>query len=80
MWKKLFDKKLVSETIRCQILTPTNMAASVYNSARTIHSFFHGALDDLSEGYDNPKNLMIDSYAVIWNKLYKKSRTKRKRL
>lgn len=50
-------KKLLSEISGCQVLTPTNLAASLYLGARTIHSFFHGALDDLDEGYQNPDNL-----------------------
>ncbi len=50
-------KKLISEIRGCQVLTPTNLAASLYLGARTIHSFFHGALDDLDEGYQNPGNL-----------------------
>lgn len=50
-------KKLISEISGCQVLTPTNLAASLYLGARTIHSFFYGALDDLDEGYQNPENL-----------------------
>ena len=37
------------------ILTPTNMARSVYRNAQTIHSFFYGEFDNLDEGYQNPK-------------------------
>ena len=55
--KTFLIKKLVSEIGGCQVLTPTNLAASLYNGARTIHSYFYGALDDLEEGYQNPKNL-----------------------
>lgn len=50
-------KNLISEISGCQVLTPTNLAASLYLGARTIHSFFYGALDDLDEGYQNPGNL-----------------------
>jgi hypothetical protein len=39
-------------------LAPTNLAASLYHGARTIHSFFYGVLDDLDEGYQNPQNLL----------------------
>lgn len=50
-------KQLVSQISGCQVLAPTNLAASLYKGARTIHSFFHGALDSLDEGYQNPDNL-----------------------
>ena len=50
-------KDLVGMVSGCQVLAPTNMAANLYSSARTIHSFFWGALDDLEEGYQNPNNL-----------------------
>lgn len=55
--KTFLIKKLISEIRGCQVLTPTNLAASLYNGAKTIHSFFHEALDDLEEGYQNPQNL-----------------------
>ena len=55
--KTYLIKKLVSEIRGCQVLTPTNLAASLYHGARTIHSFFYGVLDDLDEGYQNPSNL-----------------------
>lgn len=39
------------------VLTPTNMAASVYrHNAKTLHSFFYGELDDLDEGYQDPRS------------------------
>ena len=55
--KTYLIKRLVSEISGCQVLTPTNLAASLYLGARTIHSFFHGALDSLDEGFQNPENL-----------------------
>ena len=55
--KTTLIKQLVSEINGCQVLTPTNLAASLYYGARTIHSFFYGVLDDLDEGYQNPHNL-----------------------
>ena len=55
--KTYLIKKLVSEIRGCQVLTPTNLAASLYHGARTIHSYFYGVLDDLDEGYQNPSNL-----------------------
>ena len=41
----------------CQVLTPTNLAASLYRRARTIHSFFYTCFDKLEEGYQNPQNV-----------------------
>lgn len=55
--KTTLVRKLDAEIDGCQILVPTNFAASLYTGARTIHSFFHAALDDLEEGYQNPKEL-----------------------
>lgn len=55
--KTYLIKKLVSGMSGCQVLAPTNLAASLYNGARTLHSFFYGAFDDLDEGYQNPNNL-----------------------
>ena len=55
--KTYLIKKLVSGLSGCQVLAPTNLAASLYNGARTLHSFFYGAFDDLDEGYQNPNNL-----------------------
>lgn len=50
-------KRITSEIDGCQVLTPTNLAASLYGDAKTIHSYFYGLLDDLEEGYQNPENL-----------------------
>ena len=55
--KTTLIKKLVSEISGCQVLTPTNLSASLYHGARTIHSYFYGVLDDLDEGYQNPQSL-----------------------
>ena len=55
--KTTLIRNLDKEISGCQILVPTNFAASLYNGARTIHSFFHAAFDDLDEGYQNPKEL-----------------------
>ncbi len=43
----------------CRVLTPTNLARSVYRSAQTYHSFFWGALDDIKEGYQDPTKLHL---------------------
>lgn len=61
--KTYLIKRLVSEIAGCQVLAPTNLAASLYIGARTIHSYFYGALDNLDEGYQDPAN--IDSSKVI---------------
>lgn len=58
--KTYLIRKIASSMYGCQVLVPTNMAASLYVGARTIHSFFYGALDDLEEGYMNPSNLDIN--------------------
>jgi GTPase SAR1 family protein len=63
--KTTLIKKLVSEVYGCQVLTPTNLAASLYRGARTIHSFFYGALDDLDEGYQNPENLSTKDLVAL---------------
>ena len=55
--KTYLIKKLVGMISGCQVLAPTNMAVNLYHGARTIHSFFWGALDDLEEGFQNPQNL-----------------------
>lgn len=55
--KTYLINKVVKAIDGCVVLTPTNLAASLYSGARTIHSFFHGALDDLDEGYQNPENV-----------------------
>lgn len=49
--------KVAEKVHGCQILVPTNLAASLYKNARTLHSFFHGGFDNLEEGYQNPDNL-----------------------
>ena len=71
--KTYLIKKLVSEVGGCQVLTPTNLAASLYHGARTIHSYFYGVLDDLDEGYQNPQNL-IDAKTKIWGMTLKSVR------
>ena len=67
--KTTLIKKLVSEISGCLILTPTNLAASLYHGARTMHSFFYGALDDLEEGYQNPQNLTFSKIEPFRMKL-----------
>lgn len=55
--KTYLIKKLTKLVRGCVVLTPTNLAASLYDGARTIHSYFWGALDDLDEGFQDPSNI-----------------------
>ncbi len=55
--KTYLIRQIESSLYGCQVLTPTNLAASLYNDARTLHSFFWGAFDDLDEGFQNPDNI-----------------------
>ncbi len=55
--KTYLINKVVNSIAGCVVLTPTNLAASLYKGARTMHSFFYGILDDLDEGYQNPSNI-----------------------
>lgn len=55
--KTYLIRQIESSMCGCQVLTPTNLAASLYNNARTLHSFFWGAFDDLDEGFQNPANI-----------------------
>lgn len=55
--KTYLINKLVNMIGGCQVLVPTNLAASLYQGARTLHSFFYGAFDDLDEGFMDPHNL-----------------------
>lgn len=55
--KSYLVKELLNAFPRAALLTPTNMAASVYGyRATTLHSFFYGELDDLDEGFQNAPN------------------------
>lgn len=55
--KTYLIRQIESSLHGCQVLTPTNLAASLYKDARTLHSFFWGAFDDLDEGFQNPENI-----------------------
>ena len=55
--KTYLINKVVQKVQGCQVLAPTNLAASLYRGARTMHSFFYGYLDNLEEGYQNPENI-----------------------
>lgn len=55
--KTYLIKQIEKANPLCQVLAPTNLAASLYQRARTLHSFFHGYFDNMDEGYQNPSNL-----------------------
>ena len=51
--KSYLVRELAQQLENAVILTPTNMAKTVYQYAQTYHSFFYGELDNLDEGYQN---------------------------
>lgn len=55
--KSYLINKITKTVVGCQVLVPTNLAASLYCNARTVQSFFYGVLDNLEEGYQNPENI-----------------------
>lgn len=55
--KTYLIKKIESSNVGCQVLTPTNLAASLYRRARTLHSFFWRGFDGLDEGIQNTANI-----------------------
>lgn len=52
--KSYLVKEMYKQLGYAQVLCPTNMAASVYHNATTMHSFFYGEFDEIDEGYMNP--------------------------
>ncbi len=58
--KSYLIKELVAALPGATVLTPTNMAASLREyrglGVQTLHSFFWGQLDNLDEGYQDPRN------------------------
>lgn len=55
--KTYLINQIESTNRSCQVLTPTNLAASLYKRARTLHSFFWKGFDKLEEGFQNPDNI-----------------------
>lgn len=55
--KTYLINKIESSDHGCQVLTPTNLAASLYKRARTLHSFFWKGFDKMEEGFQNPDNI-----------------------
>ena len=63
--KTYLIKKVESSVGGCQVLAPTNLAASLYKNGRTLHSFFYGGFDDLDEGFQDPNNLTNERCAAL---------------
>ena len=61
--------KIVEMVPGSQVLTPTNLAATLYKNARTLHSFFYGAFDDLEEGFQNPQTLSDERCNMFAHKI-----------
>lgn len=55
--KTYMIRQLEKRVRGCQVLTPTNLASSLYRDARTIHSFFWRAFDPLVNGLQDPANI-----------------------
>lgn len=61
--KSFMVKELLKNLSSAVVLTPTNMAKSVYgNVAQTYHSFFWGEFDDLEEGFQNVRNYRFKNF------------------
>lgn len=67
--KTYLINRITQKVQGCQVLVPTNLAASLYKGARTMHSFFYGAFDNLDEGYQNPENITSGKVASIRHSL-----------
>jgi len=63
--KTTLIRRLAAEIDGCQILVPTNFAASLYTGAKTIHSYFYASLDNLDEGYQNPNALSVEKARLL---------------
>jgi hypothetical protein len=55
--KTYLIRQIEQEIRGCQVLTPTNLAASLYYNGATLHSFFYGAFDNLEEGFQDISNI-----------------------
>ncbi|MBD5194824.1 MAG: AAA family ATPase [Bacteroidales bacterium] len=67
--KTYLIRRIESANPGCQVLTPTNLAASLYSRAKTIHSFFWVGFDNLDEGYQNPANITSMKAATMAHSL-----------
>lgn len=54
--KSFLVKEILARLSNAVILTPTNMAKSVYRQAQTYHAFFYGEFDNLDEGFQDVPN------------------------
>lgn len=63
--KSYLIRKIEKSVKGAMVLAPTNLAASLYLDARTIHSFFYKGFDRLDDGYQNPDNITPYKGAVI---------------
>lgn len=63
--KTYLIRKVESSIGGCQVLAPTNLAASLYKNGKTLHSFFYGGFDDLDEGFQDPHNLTNERCATL---------------
>ena len=61
--KSYLIRKIEDAVPGCQVLTPTNLSATLYRRARTLHSFFHKCFDSLDEGYQDPRHVTEGSVA-----------------
>ena len=55
--KTYLIRQIEKSVAGCQVLVPTNLAATLYKKARTIHSYFWSSFDQLEEGFQNPDAL-----------------------
>ena len=67
--KTYLINRITQKVQGCQVLVPTNLAASLYKGARTMHSFFYGAFDNLDEEYQNPENITSGKVASFRHSL-----------
>lgn len=50
-------KQIEASDRGCQVLTPTNLAATLYKRAKTLHSFFWKGFGNFAEGILDPANI-----------------------
>lgn len=55
--KTYLVRQLEKKIAGCQVLTPTNLASSLYRNARTLHSYFWQTFNSLEDGYNDPDNI-----------------------
>lgn len=55
--KTYLIRNIESRIAGCQVLTPTNLSATLYRNAKTFYSFFFKCFDSLDEGFQNPQHV-----------------------